>query len=133
MSRRSAASLAVVQALPDARTPAPRVLNATEAELWRAVVDSKPADWFGADSVPVLTEYVRAACACDMLDAWLKRLLDEDGSTGDVRIILDMRDKESRRVANLATKLRLTQQSRYTPQAASTADRKVAGKRPWQG
>ena len=45
---------------------------------------------------------------------------------------LDMRDKEAKRATSIATKLRLTQQSRYTPQAAATADRKVSGARPWQ-
>jgi hypothetical protein len=44
-----------------------------------------------------------------------------------------MRDTEAKRATSIATKLRLTQQSRYTPQAAATADRKAgSGAKPWQ-
>jgi hypothetical protein len=95
------------------------------------VVDSKPADWFGPDSVPILTEYVRAAAVCDRLAGSIERVLDED-SDADLGDLLAWRDRESRRLANLATKLRLTQQSRYTPQSAATADKKAKGARPWQ-
>ena len=100
--------------------------------MWSQVVDSKPADWFDADSRPVLKEYVRAAMTCDLLAEVVEHAFD-GGDEDALKHALDMRDKEARRVANLATKLRLTQQSRYTPQSAATANKRAAGKRPWQG
>ena len=99
--------------------------------MWSEIVDSKPSDWFDLDSVPVLKEYIRAALTCDELAGVVERAL-ESGDDKFMKSALDMRDKEARRVASLATKLRLTQQSRYTPQSAATANRKAGGKRPWQ-
>ena len=49
-----------------------------------------------------------------------------------LKTLLDMRDKESRRLATLAVKLRLTQQSRYTPQAAATAAKAPSASKAWQ-
>jgi hypothetical protein len=131
MAKKSLAALSVVPRLPGVVIGEPSDLSVAELALWRETVASKPAEWFGADSVPVLKEYVRAAVTCDLLDLKVKEVMDE-GEVGEVKTVLDMRDKESKRVANLATKLRLTQQSRYTPQAAATADRHVSGRRPWQ-
>jgi len=54
------------------------------------------------------------------------------GDPAELKAVLDMRDKESRRLASLATKLRLTNQSRYTPQAAATAAKKGGGGKVWQ-
>lgn len=109
----------------------PAELSEVEAALWRETVESKPAEWFGADSWPVLKEYVRAAVTCDALAvAAADAVLSKDGDL--IKAVLTTRDREARRMADLATKLRLTQQSRYTPQAAATADKRANGKRPWQ-
>lgn len=131
MSKPSTASLSVVPVAVVSRLAAPEGLTPEEAALWQAVVDSKPAEWFGEDSAPLLKEYVRAACVCDLLDVQVKAAL-AGSDAGIVKALLDMRDKESKRVTSIATKLRLTQQSRYTPQAAATADRKAGNARPWQ-
>jgi hypothetical protein len=133
MARQSAASLAVVRNLPGKRVAPPDGLTDAETELWQAVVDSKPAEWFGADSAPLVVEYVRAVGMCGVLDERLQSMLgDKHAAANDIKLILDMRDKESRRACTLATKLRLTQQSRYTPSSAGTANKRAAGKRPWQ-
>lgn len=99
--------------------------------LWTVTVESKPSGWFGPDSWPVLKEYVRAAASCDALAEMVAGAMQSRNSDA-IKTALDMRDKEAKRVASLATKLRLTQQSRYTPQAAATADKGVNGRRPWQ-
>jgi len=100
--------------------------------LWRATVATKPIDWFAADSAPLLAEYVRAVAMCNALAGRIDASLSGDDA-GATKLLLDMRDKESRRVASLATKLRLTNQSRYTPQAANTASKRSAqGGKLWQ-
>lgn|SRR5690554_3984256 len=131
MSKPSASSLTVVQAGLPEKLAAPEDLTPEQRIRWKAVVESKPNDWFGQDSAPLLKEYVRAEAMCDLLS----KQVDEamlGSRVQDARLLLEMRDKESRRLANLATKLRLTQQSRYTPQAASTASKKAGNSRPWQ-
>lgn len=132
MPRRSVASLSIVPAGPAGELPAPPdELSKAEAKVWTETVESKPADWFGPDSYPVLKEYCRAAVMCDALAKASARAV-KSGDSGAIKSALDMRDKEARRVASLATKLRLTQQSKYGPRAAATADARANGKRPWQ-
>jgi hypothetical protein len=134
MSRQSTASLSVVPVQALTRIEPPADLTAEELALWTAVVESKPVEWFGEDSAPLLTEYVRAKVMCDLLDLKVKAAIAVAGdpeSLGSVKAFLDMRDKESKRLLSIGTKLRLTQQSRYTPQAAATATKKAGGERPW--
>ncbi len=131
MSRKSTASLAVTPVTSRDAIAIPSDLTQFQAQVWRSVVESKPREWFGEDSLPVLKEYCRAAVTCDVLADMVEEALLE-GDKVVIRQTLDMRDKEAKRMADLATKLRLTQQSRYTPQASATANKRAAGKRPWQ-
>lgn len=138
MPRPSIASLSIVRPAaasaklaPTTTAAAPKELSTAEVKLWRATVESKPIDWFGPDCWPVLKEYVRAAAMCDELAKAATKVMKKDDVT-DMRRVLDLRDREAKRMADLATKLRLTSQSRYTPHAAATADRRASGKRPWQ-
>ena len=142
MARPSSAALSLVPPVQMSRIAAPDGLLDEELALWQAVVDSKPADWFGEDSAPLLVEYVRAKVMCDLLDLQVKAALNggadyevehlvaKDGL--HLKALLNMRDKESKRLLSIGTKLRLTQQSRYTPKAAATAAAKVGSQaRPW--
>lgn len=131
MSKPSSASLSVVPVQPIGRVSVPDGLSAEEAQLWTHVVDSKPADWFGEDSAPLLVEYVRAKVSCDVLHAQVQAAL-AGGEAKEIKDAMQLRDMESRRLLSIGTKLRLTQQSRYTPKAASTADRGAGGRKPWQ-
>ena len=131
MARKSAASLSIVPRLSGQTVPEPSDLTEAELGLWREIVTTKPAEWFGADSAPVLKEYVRAAVACDLLAVRVREAI-QGGDAEAVKFFLDMRDKESRRAVSLATKLRLTQQSRYGARSADRADRRANGARPWQ-
>ena len=130
MSRKSGASLSVVPVQPIGRVEAPDGLSESEATLWRQVVDSKPAEWFGEDSSPLLLEYVRAKVSCDVLHAQVQAAL-AGGEPKEIKDAMQLRDMESRRLLSIGTKLRLTQQSRYTPKAAATADRGAGGRKPW--
>jgi hypothetical protein len=131
MAKKSAAALAIVPPSKLGGKPAPpKSLTKREKDLWGEVVDTKPAGWWDADSLPVLREYVRAAVTCDLLDARVRSAF-RSGDDAALRGALDMRDKEARRMVSLATKMRLTQQSRYDAKTAATADQRAAGKRPW--
>lgn len=132
MSRPSVAELSLVPAsAPGELPPPPADLSPAEAKLWTETVETKPADWFGPDSWPVLKEFCRAAVMCDALAKVAARAV-RSKDTSSIKSVLSMRDMEARRVASMATKLRLTQQSRYGPRAAETANNRTKGKRPWQ-
>jgi hypothetical protein len=127
MARKSAESLAVVPVtdLPSRMNP-PEFLPLKEAEVWRAVVATKPLDWFQADSAPILTEYCRAVVMCNRLADMI-----EVASPEDLHNLLIDRDREAKRVAQLAVKMRLTQQSRYTPMASATAAKAPSAGKVW--
>ena len=131
MSKRSEASLTVVPSGLPARLPPPADLTPDQTLRWRAVVDSKPNDWFGPDSAALLKEYVRAEAMCDLLAEKIEAATTA-ADAAVIKTFLDMRDKESRRLTSVATKLRLTQQSRYTPQAASTANSRSGSSAVWE-
>ena len=129
--RKSAASLTVVPTGLPSRLEPPAHLSQAQADIWRAVVETKPADWFGADSAPLLTEYVRAVDMTNLLELQIQAAVAGEGDIS-MKDLLKMRDTEARRAVTLATKMRLTQQSRYTDKSAGTADRKAGSARPWQ-
>lgn len=134
MSRKSRDALAIMTPGPLHRLVPPAGITPAQAQLWAAIVDTKPAGWFDAGTAPLLAEYVRAVTMSDRLEEEIRTWSDR-GFKPDLLVpILKARDAEAKRVASIGTKLRLTQQSRYTPQAASTATRRTmgaAGSRPW--
>lgn len=137
--RKSAASDVSVVAGSFGKRPEPPVeLSNEEADIWRATVSSEAADFFGTAALRgMLTDYCRHRASADKVSEvinvfkaeWLR---NADGASR-YHSLLRMRDLETRAAADKATKLRLTNQSRYTPQAASTASRNAAkGMKPWE-
>lgn len=136
--RKSAASLSVVVGSIDGRPQPPADLTEFQKELWQRTVAGEPLDQFRTATLQqLLKEYVRHCEAADILageiaetdPAWLR---DEDGLKRYDKLLL-MRDRETKAVGDKATKLRLTNQSRYTPQAAATAAKQTgAPRKPWE-
>ena len=133
MSRESSASLSVanVAGLPE-RPPAPEFLSAPEADVWRDTVATKPADWFLRDSQPILAQYCKAVVLHRELSAKLDRIDIQAVEPKDLEKLVAMVCKVAALASNLATKMRLTQQSRYTPDRAATANKRNLPARPWE-
>jgi phage terminase small subunit len=133
MPRKSQDALNVVTGLPGQRQQPPSRLSAEAAEVWRGIVASKPHDWFTPDTCHLLEALCVAIVAhraiAKQLDAG-NRKLAEDDSLGRFDRLTRMHDRQVRVLTSIATKLRLTNQSRYTPKAANTAA-KAKGTRPW--
>lgn len=138
--RKSAAELAVVPfKRPEIRPDPPKELTAEQAEVWRETVASEAASFFGTAALrSLLGEYCRHTVTARMLGqqidlfdpAWLNEV---EGGMARLDALTRMRDRETKAAADKATKLRLTNQSRYTPQAAATASgRAGAAKKPWE-
>ena len=116
---------------PSVHLEAPDGLTEDQAQVWRETVGARSADFFGEDAVPLLEEYCRVVVMCRLLAIQIEAGI-AGGDAAELKTLLDMRDKESRRMTSLATKLRITNQSRYTPQAAATAAKRGAGGKVWQ-
>ena len=116
---------------PSVHLEPPAGLTEDQADVWRSVVGARSADFFGEDAAPLLEEYCRVVVMCRLLAVQIEAGI-AGGEADELKALLDMRDKESRRMASLATKLRITNQSRYTPQSAGTAAKRGAGGKVWQ-
>jgi hypothetical protein len=99
---------------------------------------SEGADFFRTAALrSLLAEYCRHTDAASILatqiDACEPEWLTTDTGLKRYDLLLKMRDRETKAASDKATKLRLTNQSRYTPQAAATAASKVGGAvKPWE-
>jgi hypothetical protein len=134
MPRRSVTDLATQRA-PGRKPvppPPPPGLPLPARKLWKQIVDCKPADWFDAAALPTLAEYCRAAAMCDVLDGQINTALADGGPIADMKAALDMRDKESRRLGALGSKLRLLPVSRYRPDSAAARRPPAGAPRPWR-
>lgn len=131
-------NITVIDGGVPSRPEPPPELNERQMDIWNNIVRSEPPGFFGTDALrALLGDYCRHREASESISLvisefqpdWLK--MDEGAKRYDT--LLRMRDRESKAVMRCATKLRITNQARYTPQAAATAGRnlpKVA--RPWE-
>lgn len=138
--RKSAAELGVTViggGLPE-RPKAPGGLNSAQMDIWNEIVRTEPAGFFNTEALRgLLTDLCRRRHAEDVLSEqindfdpeWLK----DDAGAKRFDSLLKMRDRESSAHTRLATKLRLTNQARYTPQRAATDNRNTSRvAKPWE-
>lgn len=94
---------------------------------------SKPAGWFTADAKALLVGYVAAIASHECLS----KLVDlMEASNEPQELIYQTRlyamvERQARLIQTFATKMRLTQQARYSARSAATAHGRVDGPRPW--
>jgi hypothetical protein len=131
--RKSSAALSVVSSI-DGRPKAPADLTEFQQDVWDRTVANEAADVFRTAALQqLLKEYCRhvetAHCLTQQVD---RAMVATNLSMQELDTLLRMRDRETKALADKATKLRLTNQSRYTPGAAGTAAKKSSEKKPWQ-
>ncbi len=134
--RKSAASMGVVQGIPQRPKP-PDELTQEQAEEWRAVVTRMPVDWFGREIWPLLCAYCRHICNARHIARLIEASEDMDigdrGALMRFNRLLGMQERQSNVMAGLATRMRLTHQSRYTATSAATqAKGSIMGRKPWE-
>lgn len=135
MPRTSKDALSVITSLPGQRLDPPARLAADAAEIWRDIASSKPHDWFTVENRDLLEALCVAIVAHRSVAAQLKRMtvrkLGTDEGLARFDKLTRIADRQARVMSSVATKLRLTNQSRYTPSAAATATKRAKGARPW--
>jgi hypothetical protein len=143
--RRSAASLQVVTAAGEQnhRQRPPGELSREQAAVWSAIVRAEPADWFSASTRPVLVQYCRhivaARRAAEMIEALEASIAERAAVNGanpltitlsaseEFDRLLKMQERESRVIASLATKMRITQQA-----TTNHRGNRIESKKPWE-
>ncbi len=122
--RKSAAELGVIRGIPQ-RPDAPAELTSEQAEEWREIVGRMPVDWFRREIHPLLCAYCRHICNARHIaglieNARVADVADRKALTRYNRL-LGMQERQSNALMGLATRMRLTNQSRYTAGKAATA------------
>lgn len=134
--RTSAAAKEVQPLAPCGQRPAPPThLTAAQRREWKAVVDRLPADWFARENYPLLAQYVRHVDNANRLaKAIAKTDLTTVAGAESFDKLTRMHEREGRAASSLATRMRLTQQSRYNAQSANTAAKNsgTAARKPWE-
>jgi phage terminase small subunit len=127
--RKSSAELATVSpaGISLTRRPEPPAhLGDDAAEIWRATVNSLPADWFSPGTLPLLEAFCGLSVSQQLTLRALQRAERSVGNEFDIdewATLQKQLGEISGRVATLATRMRLTPQSRYGARAADTAAR----------
>ena len=133
--RTSAAELSVISGggIETVRRPEPLAeLTAEETDVWHQVVNRLPADWFPAETLPMLAQYCRHTVASRRVAMLIERMQsDAEGfEIKDYDRLLKLQERESRCLASLATKMRISQQTTYDK---SRKKGSVGAKKPWEG
>jgi hypothetical protein len=130
--RKSAAALAIAAPTIEVvqRPDAPYDLTDEQTDEWRAIVNRLPADWFPRETHAVLAQLCRhivnARRVAQLITAHLEQTaLDVD----QYDVLLKMQERESRCIASLSTKLRITQQATVR---AESAKKPSMVKKPWE-
>jgi hypothetical protein len=134
MAKKSAASLSVVAVKPkDARLSPPSFLTVRQKELWLKVAAAKPAGWFTEDCEALLVGYVKAIASHEIISARIDALESGEQSMElkDENRLYAMQERQARLVQSFATKMRLTNQSRYQNSTATVKADKAGAARPW--
>jgi hypothetical protein len=138
--RKSDAELSVITKMPNAlqRPSAPEYMTERQKQIWNDVVESEPVEWFqSAATQGMLHDFCchreSVEQISEALSAFKAEWLKSNEGAKRYSDLTKMRASETKAAASLATKMRLTNQSRYTPQAAGTASRNMTKlPKPWE-
>lgn len=117
-----ATKLKAIPTLPDAAAypAAPRGLSKRQRTLWRDITRSKPVAWWDTAAQLLLAALVGHIETLERLQSQVTLVGDLASPAALARLeqLSRLRDRESKQVAMLSTRMRLTAQSRYEPRRA---------------
>jgi len=116
-------SLKVIEGMGVARPSPPSRMGEDEALIWRQTVEALPADWFRPETLAILEQY----CSHVMRARSIAKKIRTEQRVDQALYALEL--KETKMVATLATKMRLTQQSTLDRKKSKHA--KSAVVKPW--
>lgn len=113
------------------RPPPPVDMPDDMADVWRDTVDSMPGDWFPRETHELLKQYCRHVVSVRRVRQFIEQL--EAGKTFDLEDydrLLRMQEREGRAMSSLATRMRITQQSRINATTGGRMYRDDRGNAP---
>src|SRR5690625_5188304 len=121
--RKTAGELAVASpVLVQTRPDAPDELTPEQADVWNEVVDALPADWFPAETHPLLIQYCRHTIEARRI----AQLIDQECAREELDVatyaaLLRMQARETTALKSMASSMRLSQQSSRRDDNSATA------------
>jgi hypothetical protein len=118
------------------RLPVPATLTPAQAGIWKTTINSLPAEYFPAETAPLLERFCCHTARCRDIEVLLAAV-DPAAPDGLARLSLLSRlaRAETAAAGSMARALRLTTQSRLKAETASsratTYAAKLDAKRPW--
>jgi phage terminase small subunit len=112
------------------RPEPPDYLNEAEAEVWQGIVARMPVEWFTIETWPLLAGYCQhIVIVQDIMEIihnnkiTVVKMADKESirTLRSHSALRNMLGREHRAMANLATKLRLTPQSKHEPRKQKKA------------
>lgn len=94
--------------------------------MWIAVVNTRPANYFTTDQLPLLRSYVRHCYQAQKIDEEMDKVIEKRFTNAVVQkfeLLQKMRERESAKIMALARSMRLTHQAQVHPKTAGTAAR----------
>jgi uncharacterized damage-inducible protein DinB len=144
MAKRGRTSAAAIEIAPHAiqamhRPQAAHDLTDEETEVWFSVVNRLPADWFPDETLPLLRQYCRHAVQARRIAEWIEKATSDLNpktkqptlTVKDYDRLLKMQERESRALASLATKMRISQQTTYDKSRKKGTE--TGARKPWEG
>ena len=129
---KSSAEMSVVVPITGKKLPSPPDdLTDEQAATWNTICRAMPGDWFAIESQPLLAAYCRHVATARHIAERIEKYWKNPLGIEHLDRLLKIQARESSAIASLATKLRLTQQSRYNAKSADTARRNAGGSRLW--
>jgi hypothetical protein len=139
MPRKSVAALATVSLIAEHRPAPPEHLSEEQRAEWEAITRRLPASWFPRETHGLLVAYVQHVTAhrvlSGMVDEFQPAWTIEAEGLQRYDKLLTMREREGRAMSSLATRLRITPQSRMLKDKAATEAAKHVlrdGRPPWE-
>ena len=134
--KKSSASLGVVksgQITAIGRAKPPAGLTPEQSTEWLAIVDRMPAEWFPRETHSMLEQYCRHVVSARRVGELIESLVNGDMESGDwvgdYNRLLIMQEREGRAMSSLATRMRLSQQSKYSKHKGKGGP---LNKKPWE-
>lgn len=112
-----------------ARLLPPHHLTDEEVEVWHAAVNAESADWFTPSNGPMLAQYCRHVVHSHRIASLIERAVgNKNLKITAYDRLLKMQERESRCIASLATKMRVSQQATTNHRG----NKKASISRPWE-
>lgn len=131
--RVSSASLTIISSSGIEAVDRPKPLHELTDEQqveWRNIVNRMPADWFSAENLSMLAQLCRHITRARRLASLLERQeTSKEVDVKEYRDLLRSEEEQSRAIASLCTKMRLSQQTTYD----KSKKKPVQTKKPWEG